>query len=209
MTEEASGALRATPIMHWLEERGGPIERFHQAMLLRAPAGMREEDLVAALQALVDHHDALRLRLEVGCRGRVEVLDCAAGARYWARDCLRRVEVGGLDAERLRACIGAAGEAAQERLSPARGRMLQAVWFDAGERTPGRLLLSIHHLSVDGVSWRILVPDLAACWEAIVAAGGAPSFRRGEHRFVAGASGCGRRRRPSVAWRSLRNGAGC
>ena len=45
--------------------------------------------------------------------------------------------------------------------------MLQAVWFDAGPQAAGRLLLTIHHLAVDGVSWRILVPDLAAAWEAI------------------------------------------
>ena len=42
------------------------------------------------------------------------------------------------------------------------GVMLQAVWFDAGEEDAGRLLLTIHHLAVDGVSWRILLPDLKA-----------------------------------------------
>ena len=59
----AVGALPATPIMRWLIERGGPIERFNQAMLLQVPAGLREDHLVAALQALLDHHDALRLRM--------------------------------------------------------------------------------------------------------------------------------------------------
>ena len=56
---------------------------------------------------------------------------------------------------------------------------------------PGRLLLTIHHLAVDGVSWRILVPDLAAAWEAI-ARGRAPalaprgtSFRRWAQRLAA------------------------
>ena len=47
--------------------------------------------------------------------------------------------------------------------------MLQAVWFDAGAERPGRLLLCIHHLAVDGVSWRILVPDLEAAWRQIAA----------------------------------------
>ena len=57
----AIGALPATPIMHWMIERGGPIERFHQAMLLRVPAGLREDHLIGALQTLLDHHDGLRL----------------------------------------------------------------------------------------------------------------------------------------------------
>ena len=52
---------------------------------------------------------------------------------------------------------------------------MQAVWFDAGAQASGRLLLTIHHLAVDGVSWRILVPELAAAWEAI-ARGGVPAL---------------------------------
>ena len=43
-----------------------PIDRFHQAMLLQVPACLREDDLICALQAVLDHHDALRLRLDVG-----------------------------------------------------------------------------------------------------------------------------------------------
>jgi non-ribosomal peptide synthase protein (TIGR01720 family) len=43
--------------------------------------------------------------------------------------------------------------------------MVRAVWFDAGPGAPGRLLLMVHHLVVDGVSWRILLPDLAAAWK--------------------------------------------
>ena len=61
----AVGELPATPIMCWLAERGGPIERFSQAMLLTVPAAARQDDLAAALQTLLDHHDALRLRLDV------------------------------------------------------------------------------------------------------------------------------------------------
>ena len=48
--------------MHWLLERGGPIDRFNQAVLLQVPAALREEHLLAALGAVLDHHDALRLR---------------------------------------------------------------------------------------------------------------------------------------------------
>src|SRR5262249_36615702 len=59
----ATGALPATPIMHWLLEAGGPIDRFSQAMLLQTPAGLSEEHLIGSLQVLLDHHDALRLRL--------------------------------------------------------------------------------------------------------------------------------------------------
>ena len=68
--------------------------------------------------------------------------------------------------------------------------MLQAVWIDCGSERAGRLLLVLHHLVVDGVSWRILVPDLAAAW-AQAAAGAAielpapgTSFRRWAHQLA-------------------------
>ena len=77
LLEIATGALPATPIMHWLLERGGPIDRFCQAMLLQVPAGLQRDHLVGALQSLLDHHDALRLRLTAVVRRR--------GAWRWRR----------------------------------------------------------------------------------------------------------------------------
>src|SRR5204862_7873284 len=91
-----------------------------------------------------------------------------------ATDCLRRVDIAALaDATAREACIAGEAKTAAQRLAPARGAMVQAVWFDAGPDAAGRVLLVIHHLAIDGVSWRILVPDLAAAW-ATITAGGAP-----------------------------------
>ena len=86
-----------------------------------------------------------------------------------AGTCLRRVDVGGVDDAALRELIAAEAEAAERRLVPTAGVMVQALWFDAGPARAGRLWLAIHHLAVDGVSWRILVPDLAVAWQAIAA----------------------------------------
>ena len=187
----AAGALPPTPIMHWLIERGGPIEPFNQAMLLQVPAGLQELDLVAALQAVLDHHDALRLRLVASARDKdfsVEVLPAGA---VEAKGFFRRIDIGGLHECDRRACIAQEAQAAPGRLAPATAGMVQAVWFDAGEGAPGRLLLTIHHLAIDGVSWRILLPDLVAAWAAI--ARGRPvalparstSFRHWAHRLAA------------------------
>jgi len=163
----AVGGLPATPIMRWLLERGEPIERFHQAMLLRVSAGMHGDHLVAALQRLLDHHDALRLRVNEAGAGGEWALEVAPPGAVLAGECLSRIDVCGLDEAGLRACIGEQARAAEARLAPTRGVLVQAVWFDAGAERAGRLLLLIHHLAVDGVSWRILLPDLAAAWEAI------------------------------------------
>src|SRR5882724_1228112 len=92
--------------------------------------------------------------LSVGRRGAVS-----------ASGLLRRVSVS--DAETEREVMAAEAAAAVGRLSPSAGVMVQAVWFDAAAAKPGRLLLAVHHLVVDGVSWRILMPDLAEAWSAV------------------------------------------
>src|SRR5438132_2624628 len=180
----AIGGLAPTPIMRWLLERGGRLDRFNQAMLLQVPAGLREADLTSALQAVLDHHDVLRLRLEVAAEEGEWKLEVAPAGAVDAGACLRRIDIGGLDAAGREACICEHARAAESRLSPAAGVLVQAVWFDAGAQRSGRLLLTIHHLAIDGVSWRILVPELAAAWWA-VAGGVVPaltargtSFRR-------------------------------
>jgi len=175
------GEVRPLPIMRWLEERGGPIGRFSQSVLLEVGGELEEGKLGAALGVLLDHHDALRLRrtgvaggwrFEVGDRGTVS----GAG-------CLRRVEIGGLGEVERQRVMAEAASAASGRLDPDAGVMVQSVWFDAGRKERGRLLLSIHHLAVDGVSWRILVPDLASAYGGVELAAVGTSYRSWSERL--------------------------
>jgi len=91
----------------------------------------------------------------------------------------RRVAVWGRGGDEMWPAIAREAQAAELRLAPGSGMMVQAVWFDGGAERAGRLLLTIHHLSVDGVSWRILVPDLAGAWEAIAGGRGPALGPRG------------------------------
>ncbi|WUC79116.1 amino acid adenylation domain-containing protein [Streptomyces sp. NBC_00536] len=161
VADDGTGPVPLTPIMHWQQAQGGPVDRFNQTMTVPVPAGLDEDRVRAAVQALLDRHDALRLRLTDGPRG--WELDIAAPGAVLAQDCVRRAEPGDDDAS------AAQVRAAMERLAPAEGRMLQAVWSDAGADTEGRLALVVHHLAVDGVSWRILLPDLEAAFAALLA----------------------------------------
>ncbi|KIM16882.1 hypothetical protein QV65_10170 [Rhodococcus erythropolis] len=55
-------------------------------------------------------------------------------------------------------------DSALGRLDVDAGTMLQFLWFDFGAGRSGRLLVVAHHLVIDGVSWRIIVPDLISAW---------------------------------------------
>ncbi|SDD36683.1 non-ribosomal peptide synthetase [Actinokineospora iranica] len=158
------GPVPLTPITRWLAERGrgGWLAEFTMSVVLRVPAAVDQESLTAAVQALVDHHDALRGVFDLSASPWTHEIRPSADATGW----VRRVDVAGLPDYALDAEIAAHGRAARERLDPA-GVPLQAVWFDRGRGKPGRLALLAHHLFVDGVSLRVLVADLAESWRAI------------------------------------------
>ncbi|MBD0694491.1 non-ribosomal peptide synthetase [Streptomyces sp. CBMA123] len=153
------GEVPATPIVHWLSEQRGAVASFYQSTLLTLPAGTGPAQLVTALQAVLDHHDVLRARLDGAARP--WTLHVPAPGAVPAATVLR-----GLPGPATESTLRAATEAAREQLSPEDGRMLQAVRFDAGPDLPAQLLLVIHHLVVDGVTWRIVEEDLLAALAA-------------------------------------------
>ena len=163
------GAVVATPIMCWLAGVGGPVGQFNQTMVVQAPAGVGEADVVVVVQALLDRHAMLRVRVDDEGVGGWSLHVPEAGS-VEARGCVQTVEVLS-DAVLVRA---------RSRLNPAAGVMLSAVWVSS----TGQLVVIIHHLAVDGVSWRILVEDLNIAWaqhrcgQPVALPAGGTSFRR-------------------------------
>jgi amino acid adenylation domain-containing protein len=141
--EDGTGDVIPTPIVRWLLERGGPMRRFTQSMLLDVPSGISEADLLRAVQTLLDHHDTLRLQL------RGDALRIPPRGSVDARTCLARASFAELQEAAL---------AAEDKLDPEAGRVFQTVWLEDA----ARLFVVIHHLAVDAVSWHILATDLAS-----------------------------------------------
>jgi non-ribosomal peptide synthase protein (TIGR01720 family) len=178
------------PAASFLVERGGDWRRFAQTLVLELPPGITAAQLFATLAAVLERHDMLRARLYRDAGGRWRLFADAAGS-VRAAELVHRVTFDpGLD-ERSRTSLAAAAlDTALGELDPAEGTVVRFVWLDpADDRTvaTGRLLVVVHHIAVDGVSWRILVPDLIAAW-AQVAAGRTPvlpavttSMRRWSH----------------------------
>ena len=168
--DDTDGEYGPTPIMGWLRELGDHFDGFNQSVAVRLPRGIRLADLEVALRAVVDHHESLRQRLIVAPDGQWTFTVQPIGEPAVV-DLLSRVDLAGATDDEVAA--RAEAEAARGRLAPRDGVLLQAVWFDLGEDRAGRLLLVVHHLSIDVVSWRILLPDLALAWRH-AAAGNTP-----------------------------------
>ncbi|WP_149830615.1 non-ribosomal peptide synthetase [Streptomyces tailanensis] len=163
--DDGTGVVPLTPVMHWLRELGGPFASYHQSALVRTPAALDLPGLTAVLQAVADRHDLLRATLVRPSLHSTEdwSLRVPPAGAVDAAGWIDRVDVAGLDAEALAEAVREHAHAVRGLLDPDAGAMVRAVWFDAGD-APGRLLLMAHHLVVDGVSWRVLLPDLAAAW---------------------------------------------
>ncbi|MFC9995247.1 amino acid adenylation domain-containing protein [Nocardia sp. NPDC127526] len=188
------GEIPLTPVLsEFLAER--PSDRFAQTMVLALPEGIDRAGLVATIGAAMERHEVLGSRVwrddeswrfealpheAVDTGSLVTEIDVAAGA----------------DERELSRIGSAAMASALGALDPAAGRMLSFVWL---RRPDARdvLVVAAHHYVIDGVSWRILIPDLALAWAQHAA--GQPialppvgtSFRRWAHGVSEAAAGRG------------------
>ncbi|MEU5958579.1 amino acid adenylation domain-containing protein [Streptomyces sp. NPDC047525] len=132
---------------------GGGIGRLCMSAMLTLPADIDSAELAATLQAVLDRHDVLRSRLDRELPG----LRMGPAGSVDAGALMREVDYRGAD-------VNAELDAAADRLDPDAGVMAQFVRFTS-DTGADRLLVVLHHLVVDGVSWRILVPDLVSAWQ--------------------------------------------
>ncbi|CAM3778179.1 Linear gramicidin synthase subunit D [Pseudomonas reidholzensis] len=128
-------------------------QHWNQSVLLKSTAPLQVEHLEAALRAVLAQHDALRLRFshhEGQWQARFQVADSTPLLRQRALADLAELD--------------AAGQQVQASLDLEQGPLLRAELFDiaGGEQ---RLLLVVHHLVVDGVSWRVLLEDLQEAYQ--------------------------------------------
>ncbi|MFE4517673.1 amino acid adenylation domain-containing protein, partial [Kitasatospora sp. NPDC056783] len=151
------GEAPLTPVQHWLLDTldGDPAALTQSVSFTLAPSG-DESTLRAALAAVLEHHDALRLRFEPLADGRWRQHGTAPGQAPE----LRPHHLPAAEGEEREAVLRRLGEQLAEGFDLAAGPLLRAALchFDGDPRPV--LLLAAHHLVVDAVSWRILLEDL-------------------------------------------------
>ncbi|MBF6125124.1 non-ribosomal peptide synthetase [Nocardia brasiliensis] len=160
----STGWVPLNPIATLLTEQSAHYSAYSQATAVATPADSTRERLTAVVEQLVERHPLLRSRIAVGPDGRRAYYVPKVTEPY-IRPVLADIEIDSdaweVDAkaalnEQLRVLSGA--------LDPAEGRMFGAAWVRSADATTGRLLLVLHHLVVDGVSWRIIHDELRQLW---------------------------------------------
>ena len=157
----ARGEVALLPIQaQFLAQPLATHDHWNQAVLLHSDAPVDGDALARALAALVAHHDALRLRFSRegdGWRQRYTDVDQGDGeGLLWLRPPADRAQ------------IEAICDSAQRSLSIGEGPLLRGVLIEVADGS-WRVLLAIHHLAVDGVSWRVLLEDLRTAYGQLLA----------------------------------------
>ncbi|WP_304451229.1 non-ribosomal peptide synthetase [Nocardiopsis sp. YSL2] len=162
-TGPVTGAVALTPVQRWfLDTHPRSPEHFDMSLLAETAPGSDPHLVARAAEHVLSHHDMLRLRVERTGEGVRQHLDAEA-----APGAVRVVDAAGSPESRVEELL--VREAGRERPATrlAEGPLFEAVVVDTGEAGRHRLLLSAHHMVVDGVSWRVVLEDLATAYEQL------------------------------------------
>ncbi|CAH1195716.1 Surfactin synthase subunit 1 [Paenibacillus plantiphilus] len=159
----AAGEVLPTPITEWFFAQRNEMEQhWNQSILLALKQAIAPHELGNALEALVNHHDSLRLNL-----------NRSSGRLYYNAEHLNApvpvetVDLSAYEGEQWRQQLVERGEAIKSSLDIENGLPLHACLFTANYAGDQLLLLTAHHLMVDAVSWQIMLEDLALLLDGI------------------------------------------
>jgi amino acid adenylation domain-containing protein/non-ribosomal peptide synthase protein (TIGR01720 family) len=161
--KETSGTVELSPIQNWFFNSNEIKSKSHynQSVLLKSKYKLDQNLLEESFQALTKHHDALRMVYSQN-EDDWEQVNNTSKFKSFAIDFCDLTK----DKEPSAKMIEI-GTALQESFDLERGPLVKVVHFRLNEGD--QLGIIIHHLLVDGVSWRILLEDLTILYEGFVA----------------------------------------
>ena len=160
----ARGSVPLTPIQHWFfEQRFAEPHHWQQSLWLSVSDRVEVSLLEQALRILVAQHDALRLSFEETAGGwhqSYPELDAAVVG-------VKAIDLSAYDRSTQLRLLDRTASYVQASMNLADPPLLRAALFHLGSGESRRLLLSIHHLVVDPISWQILLEDLETSYRQL------------------------------------------
>jgi amino acid adenylation domain-containing protein/non-ribosomal peptide synthase protein (TIGR01720 family) len=161
--EKAVGEAPLSPIQHWFFELNLPNpNHWNQAVFLQVNKSFDPQIIAQAINSVATHHDIFRLRFyqEEGVWRQFYTEDEAAFG-------FEVVDLTLVDEAQQDAVIKETCESLQRSLDLSHGPLARAALFKG--KHPDKLFIVFHHLIIDGVSWRILLEDIAGAMSYISA----------------------------------------
>jgi amino acid adenylation domain-containing protein/non-ribosomal peptide synthase protein (TIGR01720 family) len=151
-----TGSLPLTPIQHWFFEQNFiDAHHWNQSILLEVQSEISWNHLEIAFQTLLAHHDALRIYFE----------QTQLGWRQYNYDNnldfqILKIDLSEQPTQQQKQAIFTTATQLQSSFNLSQPPLVKVAWFNLGRSQNSRLLIIIHHLIIDGISWRILLEDL-------------------------------------------------
>ncbi|WP_423057127.1 amino acid adenylation domain-containing protein [Bacillus velezensis] len=156
--QPVEGDIPWTPVQHWfLSQRMENRNHFNQSVMMFSSDALHKQPLKQALEHLVIHHDALRITVSSENESIRQINHGIQKDELYSLDIWDLSETDTWERE-----IEDEVAALQQRMDIEKGPLLKAGWFKT--RSGDYLFITVHHLAVDGVSWRILLEDLSAAY---------------------------------------------
>ena len=167
--ELATGDVPLTPIQCWFFDQAlAAPHHFNQSICLELPLDVNRTALAQALEAVYQHHEALRLRFRQDQQGWQQQYGTAAAPT------IQWVFLEQLASTEQDNAVAYEAKILQKSLNLYTGSLIAVGGFDFGPSRPNQLLIVIHHLVIDGVSWRILLEDFQQAYQQAISLAESP-----------------------------------
>lgn len=155
-----TGSFPLTPIQRWFfEENFSNYDHYNQAVLLEVQQALNPVILEQVIHYLLQHHDILRSQfIQQSSKWQAKIAEFEQVAPITV------IDLSTLPPESQSAAITTTCSELQASLNLFSGQLLRVALFNLGVNQHSRLFIVIHHLVVDGVSWRILLEDLQTAY---------------------------------------------
>ena len=158
-----TGEVSFTPIQSWFFEQNFPEpHHWNQSFMIEVPPTLNPTLLEKTVQHLLEHHDALRLRFLQKEWGWQQF-----NANLNGVESITKLDLSALSPDKQSAAVEEVAAELQTTLNLSSGPLIRVALFNLGKNQTQRLLLIIHHLAVDGVSWRILLSDMETVYQQL------------------------------------------
>ncbi|GCE09110.1 hypothetical protein KDAU_64390 [Dictyobacter aurantiacus] len=165
---ETSRIIRPTrlmPIQHWFfEQQFSDLPHHYQSSTLHLLGDVNLNALRQSIEVLLNHHDALRTRfIHNGNQWEASTQATISIEAFWEEEIIDES-----DAYRISEIVSNIAYSSHASFNLEQGHLLRAVVITTPSMKDGYLVLMIHQLVIDAVSWQILLADLVFAYEQLV-----------------------------------------
>ncbi|MCJ8279892.1 MAG: condensation domain-containing protein, partial [Rivularia sp. ALOHA_DT_140] len=165
-----TGIVPLTPIQHWFfAQNFADSHHWNQSIMLEIDKSIPFTWIEQSIQKILVHHDALCLQfrnIEQNTESGVQQINADVDNYINNQIPLLQFDLSALNEEQQKSTITKTATELQTSLNLTTG-LIRVGFFQLGNEKSNRLLFIMHHLVIDGISWRILLSDLQTILEQL------------------------------------------